>query len=98
MTKEGEWITSVADVPKSSRNCIKDTMFPPSTDFCKFHLERWLVQSSSLVTKCNRMEMNHKAYAFVKPPYNIIVDRPMDGTNCAMLLNLEVSSLHVTRL
>lgn len=42
MTKDGEWISGAADIPKSSGNQIKVTMFPPSSeDLAALHLDRW---------------------------------------------------------
>jgi hypothetical protein len=42
MAKDGEWISSTADVPKSNRGHLKDTMFPPTTeDAATLHLDRW---------------------------------------------------------
>ena len=42
MAKDGEWISSASDVPKSNRGHIKDTMFPPMTeDSATLHLNRW---------------------------------------------------------
>ena len=43
MTKEGEWIASATEIPKTSSNQIKATMFSPSEDGNTFHLERWYV-------------------------------------------------------
>ena len=42
MVKDGKWIGSAADVLKSSRDHIKDTMFPPAAeDIAALHLDRW---------------------------------------------------------
>ena len=40
MTKVGEWIASADEIPKSTGNPIKPTMFPPSEDNT-FNLQRW---------------------------------------------------------
>ena len=42
MAKDGEWIGSAAEVPKSNRGHLKDTMFPPTPeDATSLHLDRW---------------------------------------------------------
>ena len=42
MAKDGEWIGSAAEVPKSNRGHLKDTMFPPPPeDATSLHLDRW---------------------------------------------------------
>ena len=42
MTKDGEWISSANEVPKSNRGHIKDTMFPPPPEEATtVHLQRW---------------------------------------------------------
>ena len=42
MTREGEWLSSVTEIPKSNRRLLQASMFPPSPEeVSALHLNRW---------------------------------------------------------
>lgn len=44
MTKTGEWIDSVEEIPAGMKTQYKSTMFPPTPEEAKnLHLDRWLL-------------------------------------------------------